>query len=177
MPAHRATFARRSFDSALISNGLPRLRICLAALEDTYSAPSQVVYLVPRNRYLLLNGYFSNYVSRLQLPGRTANELTLLSYRLMRAGYGFVGDVIQMTPQQIGAYAATVSAVRHPTKIVVQVQNAISRNGLMLGMQAPGWTRVEEPSLEERIIKRDARNDARRSSPKLQQAPYLTLVR
>jgi hypothetical protein len=164
------------FDFRFSVKALPDLRLLLATLERATLSTTNILRVVPKNRYPLLNGYLSNYLSRLSLPGRTANELILLSHRMAVRGRGLVGDVVQMTPQQVIACAMTVPAVRNPEKIVAQLEKALAQKGLMFCMRAPGWVRNEGPTMEQLIAARDARREFEAQQPKRLRPQHLHLV-
>lgn len=157
------------------SGGLSKLHSLLAALEKI-SSSAKIIRFVPRERYLLLNGYLSNYVSRLSLPSRIKNELALLSCRLAMQGYALVGDIVQMRPAQIIACAMTVPAVRDPEKTASRLEEALGKKGLGLDMRAPHWVRDEGPTVEQMIVQRNLKRVRDARLPKRLRQTHLHLI-
>jgi hypothetical protein len=91
-------------------------------------------------------------------------------------GCGLMGDVVQMTAEEVFLHACTMSAIRNPKKLVAQLERALERLGFGLEMKAPGWLRVEPPTLEQLIAERDMQCDLREKQGKRTRASHLHLV-
>lgn len=94
-------------------------------------------------------------MARLPIRGQTKNELIWLTYRMGLCGRGLTGDVIQMSAAEVLQHACAIAAVRNPEKLVVQLEKALARLDLCLGMAAPDWVRREAPTMTELIAERD----------------------
>jgi hypothetical protein len=142
------------------------------------SHSSNIVRIVPKDRYPILNRTLSFYVSRLPIPGQTKNELRWLAHRMRLGRCGLVGDIVQMSRAKILLHACAVPSVRNPEKLAAQLEKLLARIGFSLDMTAPGWVRVEPPTMSEQIAERDERNEAaaRRKATQSRRPPHLMLV-
>ena len=156
---------------------LSRFYCVLRNLERTASSSAAIVRLVPRQLYSVLDGQLLAYVNRQHLRGSIANELALLACRLTVRGRGQLGDIVQLTPQQIIACAATISVIRTPETIAIKLERILAPLGLTLSMHAPAWLPRRGPTLEQLIAGRDDRREVEASMPKrVQRARHLQLV-
>jgi hypothetical protein len=145
-------------------------------LHQTTELSNNVIRLVDKRKYSSLNRALSSYIRRLPIRGQTKNELIWLTYRMNMRGRGLMGDVVQMTAEEVFLHACTISAIRNPGKLVVQLERALERLGFGLEMKAPGWLRVEPPTLEQLIAERDMRRELRENRGKQTRTSHLHLV-
>jgi hypothetical protein len=116
--------------------------------------------IVERALHVALNFRLVNYIFRSNVHSNSRSELVFLSCRLADDGQSLLGDVVQMSRQQILKYAEADGRIKHPETIVDCLMALLADLGLGLNMRAPEWVRSPQPSFAERIARRNIQMEA-----------------
>lgn len=155
---------------ALLSALVHHDKLSLRCSREQHFVPA-----VPREKYCILGQSMSFYVRRWSMRGASKPALIAFSCYLKSIGRGLVGDIVQMSADELEAYALASRPKLRPRGLVELLETRLGHLGLGLGMAAPGWSRNNELRISDLIALRDSRRIASIGSNSTDRA-YLRLV-